>query len=272
MMQIQLSFLCSLIFLISCASGEKIKPDSRLVGAAAYRGLASDRVPASADFNDEFEDEFKDARVDVYDPFEKYNRAMTGVNDALYFWALKPIAQGYKWVFPSFFRKGIYNFFKNLFFPVRFVNNVLQLKFQFAGTEFLRFGINSTVGVLGLWDPAQVWLGLEPCAADFGQTLGYYGVGSGPHIVLPVFGPSNLRDTIGRIPDFFLNPVNYYQSPIRQLTDQEAQLGLKGFELVNETSLRIGEYESLKRDALDFYSFLRDAYEQNRTQKIRGLK
>ncbi len=232
---------------------------------------------ADEDF-DEFEDEFEDdVATEVFDPLSGYNRFMTGFNDKLYFWVLKPVATGYSWVVPEFARRGINNFFKNLYYPIRLVNNVLQLKFKNAGEETLRFVTNSTIGVLGLWDPAKVWFGLEAHPEDFGQTFGVWGIGPGPHIVLPVLGPSNLRDTIGLAPQWiYLNPVNNISTvsdlagleKIEELEKTETKLGILALERVNNTSLRLGEYESLKKDAIDFYPFLRDFYEQNRQRLI----
>lgn len=212
---------------------------------------------------DEFEEEFSEpGSEEVFDPLSGYNRLMTKVNDKLYFWVLKPVAKGYAWVVPEGPRRGVNRFFTNLLFPVRFVNNVLQLKLLNAGEETLRFLTNSTVGFLGFWDPAKNWFGLEAHPEDFGQTLGFYGVGSGFHIVLPLLGPSNLRDMIGLVPDFYLNPVTW-------IDDWEEEYAVKALGTVNKTSLHIGEYENLKKDAIDLYPFLRDIYEQNRDKKIR---
>ena len=213
---------------------------------------------------DEFEDEFGDAtEEEVFDPLEGYNRFMTGFNDKLYFWVLKPIAQCYRWIVPECVRRGVDRFFTNLLYPIRLVNNVLQLKFKNAGEETLRFVTNTTVGVLGFWDPAKEWFGLEAHDEDFGQTLGYWGVGPGPHVVLPFFGPSNIRDAFSMYPDtYYLDPKTVYVEGI------ENQVGVFVFENVNEASLRIGEYESLKKDAFDLYLFLRDGYEQMRIKEI----
>ncbi len=232
---------------------------------------------ADEDF-DEFEDEFGDVvTTEVYDPLSGYNRFMTGFNDKLYFWVLKPVATGYSWVMPEFARQGIKNFFKNLYFPVRLVNNVLQLKFKNAGEETLRFATNTTIGLLGLWDPAKIWFGLEAHPEDFGQTFGVWGIGPGPHIVLPILGPSNLRDSIGLAPQWiYLNPVNNLSTvsgwagfeAVEDLEKTETKLGILALERVNNTSLRLGEYENLKKDAIDFYPFLRDLYEQKRQKEI----
>jgi len=222
---------------------------------------------------EEFEDEFGgDEIAEVFDPFSGYNRAMTTFNDRLYFWVVKPVAEGYRRVMPAFARRGINNFFKNLYYPVRFVNNVLQLKFNNAGMETVRFVTNSTIGVLGLWDPARVLYGLEAHPEDFGQTLGYWGVGAGPHIVLPVLGPSNLRDTIALAPDWiYLNPINNLartSDSAQEIETAEIKTGIWVFEEINYMSLHIGEYENLKKDAMDLYPFMRDVYEQNRQKEI----
>jgi len=227
---------------------------------------------------EEFEDEFGgDEIAEVFDPFSGYNRVMTRFNDKLYFWVLKPVASGYRWIMPDFARRGINNFFKNLYYPVRFVNNVLQLKFNNAGTETVRFVTNSTIGVLGFWDPAKVLFDLKAHPEDFGQTLGYWGVGAGPHIVLPVLGPSNLRDTIALAPDWiYLDPINNiarvtekaHPEWTQELEKIEIRAGIWAFEEINYMSLHIGEYENLKKDAMDLYPFLRDVYEQNRQKQI----
>ena len=234
-------------------------------------GLIAAAVPVSAqtmeapesefDAFDEFEDMDQEATPEVYDPLIGYNRVMTRVNDRLYFWVLKPAAQGYGTVVPEGARVCISNFFDNLAFPIRFVNNLLQLKFKGAGVETARFGVNTTVGVIGLWDPAKKWLDLSPYEEDFGQTLGHYGVNGGFPFVLPAFGPSNLRDALGQVPDAYLDPVEYIDGPA-------VQIGAPAFEIINRTSLHIGEYESFRKDAMDLYILMRSAYQQNRENAI----
>ena len=223
------------------------------------------------EFDDAFDDEFA-AELDeefaaqepdeVSDPLEGYNRVMTTFNDRFYLWVLEPVAEAYSFVMPEYARQGVDNFFENLLYPLRLVNNLLQAKFADSGEETLRFVTNSTIGVFGLWDPADKWFGLEAHDEDFGQTLGVWGVGPGPHIVLPILGPSNMRDLFSLAPDILLDPRTYV------VEDAETWLALKVFEEVSDRSLHIGEYENLKRDAIDLYPFLRDIYEQHRAQKI----
>ena len=197
----------------------------------------------------------------VSDPLSGFNRSMFKLNDFLYLWIMEPVARGYAWITPEGARVGVKRFFKNLGWPQRVVNNCLQGKFAGAGTETKRFVINSTLGVLGLWDPALNHYELEPVVEDFGQTLAAYGIGDGPPVTLPLFGPSNLRDAIAKIPDHFLNPVSY-------LDPWGLSAGVRVVEVENGTSLRIGEYEDMKEAALDPYTFFRDAYKQNRDQRI----
>ena len=231
-------------------------------------------------FDDEFEDEFAASEEEVFDPLSGYNSVMTEFNDGFYIFVLDPVARGYRWVLPEVARRGVKNFFHNLLFPLRFVNNALQLKAKNAGEEFLRFSINSTVGIFGFWDPAKEWFGLEAHEEDFGQTLGYYGVGGGFHVVLPFLGPSNLRDMFSLYPEMQMDPVNYVENRPYNIPQPEGEyLGLSRKTLqqseltllktINRESLRIGQYANLKKDAIELYPFLRDIYEQNRAKLIK---
>ena len=250
--------LCVLILLFGPATRSSAETENPPPPVAAGETAGVEEQTDDFGLDDEFEE---DVGEEVSDPLIGYNRFMTHVNDKFYFWLLKPVARGFSWIVPQPGRVAIGRCFRNILFPVRLVNNLLQLKFKRAGIETARFGVNTTIGVLGLGDPAKSWLKLDPCEEDFGQTLGHYGVGSGFYLVLPIFGPSNLRDAVGKIPDSFLNPVYWLDS-------WEIKLGLKAFEGVNHASLHLGEYESLKKSSIDFYIFMRNAYEQNRNMKI----
>ena len=228
----------------------------------------ADPEPASADSgmedldDDFFDDEFEEEPDQIADPLSMWNRAMFHFNDKLYFWVLKPLASGYKAVTPDVFRTGVKNFFRNLTTPIRLANCVLQGKREAFGIELTRFVMNTTVGVLGLGSPADNDPRLiRPDEEDFGQTLGKYGIGNGFYIVWPVIGSSTLRDTVGRVGDWFLNPINY-------IDPKEASWAVWGFDKVNQTSYRIGDYESLKKAAIDPYIALRDVYIQFRTKKV----
>lgn len=220
-----------------------------------------DNEPAG-DWDDDFDD-FDDQEeiVEVSDPLFYFNRAMFHVNDRLYFWALKPVGTVYKTVFPEFFRIGIRNFFHNISFPIRFAANVLQGKGGRAQAELGRFMFNSTFGVLGFGNPAKQFDHLNPPKEDLGQAFGHWGVGEGFYLVLPVFGPSTLRDSIGLVGEHFLSPVTY-------LEDWQARLTVNGTRVVNQTSLRIGDYEAFKDAAIDPYASMRDGYIQDRRADI----
>ena len=194
---------------------------------------------------------------------------MTDFNDMFYTNVLFPVARGYGNVVPEGGRVGISRFFTNLQFPIRFVNNVLQFKLSNSGEELLRFCINTTVGLLGFFDPAKAWFDLDAHNEDFGQTLGFYGVGGGFHIVLPILGPSNLRDSVGLVGNWYLDPLVYWENRrYNLLRNNWEALGVKTIDTINETSLHADEYESLKKDALDLYPFFRNVYRQNREKQI----
>lgn len=217
---------------------------------------------------DEFSDEME-AEV-IYDPLSGYNRIMTDINDKFYIHLLIPVAKGYKAVVHSEIRKSVGNFFHNIYFPIRLVNNLLQAKFQNASEETGRFVINTTLGVAGLFDPAKSEFELEAHDEDFGQTLGFYGVGGGAHIVLPLLGPSNLRDAISKFPDSYLSPISSSSRDYYALKDTtEEFIAVKTYEYINELSMDVGMYEKLKKDAVDLYPYLRDVYEQRREKQIK---
>ncbi len=212
------------------------------------------------------DDTFKEEKVEIADPLEPFNRAMHQLNDKLYFWALKPVAQGYKAVAPEPARIGVRNFFSNLGFPSRFLSCLLQADFSGAATEFGRFAINTLWGIGGILDPSSgKELNLQPQDTDLGQTLGIYGVGHGFYLVWPVFGPSSPRDSVSIAGNFFLYPTSY-------LDPWYARMGVGVYKEVNATSLRIGDYESLKDAAVDPYVAFRDAYIQYRLKTVKARK
>jgi phospholipid-binding lipoprotein MlaA len=198
----------------------------------------------------------------IADPIEPLNRVLFVVNDKAYYWVMKPVARGYRAVVPEGVRLSVRNFFSNIGMPIRFANNLLQGKIRNSGVELLRFAINTTAGIGGLFDPAKNDFHLAPRDEDLGQTFGNFGLRHGLYIVLPLLGPSSLRDAIGLAGDSFLDPVNYVE-------DTEVLVGAKAFKAENEVSLRIGEYEDLTKSALDPYVAVRDAYSQYRAKKVK---
>jgi len=222
------------------------------------------------DNTNEFEDEFGDETENIIDPLSGYNRVMTSFNDKAIVYVLNPVSEAYATILPQPLRIGISNFLHNIQFPIRLTNNILQGKFQNSSDELERFIVNSTVGLGGLMDPAETYMNIPAHDEDFGQTLGHYGIGSGFHIVLPFFGPSNVRDLVGLSVDGYASPTVYIENiekyKIPNNIDQS--IGILSAEFVNKNSLHLGEYESLKKDAIDLYPFLRDTYEQKRVTQI----
>jgi phospholipid-binding lipoprotein MlaA len=221
--------------------------------------LVSSSLVYSQEADDDFfafEDEefFED---EIADPFEPINRVVFAINDRLFRIFLSPVVKTYR-IVPEAFRVSISNFYTNLTAPVSAVNALLQLDIPNAGSEISRFGLNSTLGILGLFDPATRW-GFEEDREDLGQTLGHYGVGHGFYIVLPILSFSSLRDASGRLGNSYLNPINHIWDP--ELDDWIAFQGLDG---INDLSFEIDNYISLYDSALDPYVFFRSAYVQNR--------
>lgn len=205
---------------------------------------------------------------EVYDPLEPFNRFMFGFNDIVYFYLSKPVARGWRYVAPEPLRVSVRNFFDNLKAPVRIVNAGLQGKFDTAGTELKRFLTNSTLGIGGMFDPAKEHFSLQRTSEDTGQTLGFYGMGPGPYLVLPLLGPSSLRDGVGAVADTNLDLAWYIWGHEKSEHNYD-YVGARAFEAINFLSIDKDTYEGIKRDALDPYLFMRDAYLQYRSNLIR---
>jgi phospholipid-binding lipoprotein MlaA len=223
--------------------------------------------PAGTESGGEEEELEEEAPPSIPDPLEPVNRAFFQFNDKLYFWVLKPVAQGYSKVVPKRARVSVKDFFYNLRFPIRFLSCLLQADIPCAGSELGRFTVNTVWGVGGLLDPASsAQLGIPKNQVDLGQTLGVYGLGHGFYIVWPVLGASSARDSIQIVGDYFLYPPHY-------ITPWYQAFAVRAVSVVNDTSLRIGDYELLKQAAIDPYVALRDAYFQYRqglVEKKRG--
>ncbi|MCL5098468.1 MAG: VacJ family lipoprotein [Candidatus Omnitrophica bacterium] len=194
------------------------------------------------------------------DPLEPMNRVFFQINDKLYFWVLKPVAKGYNQVAPQPFRTSVRRFFVNVKYPIRVANNFLQGRIKGVGIETARFVVNSTVGLAGFFDPASKW-NIEMQPADFNQTLGYYGMPPIIYFDWPFLGPSSVRGTLGTAGDTMLTPWTY-------IDGLWVSLGVRPYETVNATSLRLGEYESFKQAALDPYVAMRSAYFETQREFI----
>lgn len=198
---------------------------------------------------------------DARDPWESWNRGVFRFNDAVDSAVLKPVATGYQKVTPTLVQKGVGNFFNNLTDMWSVVNNALALKGRETGDSIGRVMLNTTVGLLGVIDVASD-LGVERHTADFGLTLARWGVKSGPYVMLPLLGPSTLRDTAGLPVDNWGNPVNQF------VADEPTRNGMVVVKVVDKRAQLLGAGGVLEGAALDKYTFLRDAYLQRRRNQV----
>lgn len=190
------------------------------------------------------------------DPLEVMNRGVHSFNTQADKYVLEPVAKGYQFVTPTIVDKGISNFFSNLNDISVFVNDVLQFKFNQAVSDGGRFLVNSTVGLLGFIDMATD-MGMPKHNEDFGQTLGAYGVGTGPYVVLPLLGPSTLRDTVGIVADTYVDPIYYIE-------ESDTMWGVIGLKAIDTRADLISAKKLLDQASLDEYDFLRSSYFQRR--------
>ena len=202
------------------------------------------------------------------DPLAPFNEKMFWFNLRLDKYVLHPVASGYAKTLPQSAREGVGRFFDNVDFLPRFANNLFQLRFQPAVTEVARFGINTTLGMAGLFDVADDWFGLKPNDNDFGLTLGHYGVTPGWYIVLPFLGPSTIRDTIGMAADGAMAPWPYF---VAWYVPYCVEAGRGAVEAVNYRSLHLDEFEEADRYAIDLYGAVQDGYMQRRAAAQRKI-
>jgi phospholipid-binding lipoprotein MlaA len=196
--------------------------------------------------------------LDVYDPLEPLNKRIYAFNRMFDEYVFLPALRGYRFIFPEVVRKRFQNFWANIGEIPNIYNSLLQLKFERTAVSSWRLIVNTTVGIGGLWDPATHWLKIQRANEDFGQTLGHWGVGPGPFLMLPVFGPSNLRDTTGLVADYFgEKEVNF--------------LGVKEAESRNDTGgWMLKVFDALnKRDVIPFrYGMLGSPFEYNKVRYL----
>jgi phospholipid-binding lipoprotein MlaA len=195
-----------------------------------------------------------------HDPWEKFNRGTFAVNDAVDRAVLKPVAEGYVKVVPGFAREGVSNFYSNLEDVGTALNNILQGKVVEGLGDAGRFVVNSTLGIFGLWDVATP-MGLEKHYEDFGQTLGWWGLQPGPYLVLPLLGPSTLRDAPARAVD----PSWYYSEAI---DPERVYWMMRGLDIVRTRADLLKAEGIVQEAALDKYSFIRDAWWQRRRSQV----
>jgi phospholipid-binding lipoprotein MlaA len=198
---------------------------------------------------------------EVSDPLEPVNRAIYNFNDYLDRGVLKPVAKGYVKVVPAAARTGVRNFFNNLLEPITIINDALQGKGRQALADTMRFGFNTTFGVFGLVDVATPW-GLERHQEDFGQTFGTWGIGEGWYLVLPLLGPSSVRDGVGTLMALKLQPVPYL------VDDTATRWGIYSLYFISLRADLLSASEVLDTAALDPYLQVREAYRQKRWSEI----
>jgi phospholipid-binding lipoprotein MlaA len=234
------------------ASGETASDvTSALEIAALGEGMAQAREPGT------------EAEAEEYDPWERWNEPMFEFNRRLDRFVLKPVAKGYNFVVPDEVQIMISNGFDNISFVPRLVNSLLQGKVTGAGRELSRFLINSTAGVGGLFDPAKDVFGILKSREDFGQTLGVWGVGPGPYLIMPFMEPLTVRDGIGKAVDSALDPLSYFLPLFWE------RLAMKVTDIVNERSLNLDLFQGFEESVIDMYSAVRHAFLQRRLRLIR---
>ena len=201
------------------------------------------------------------AQASEEDPWQGYNRFMFRINDNVDAYTLKPLAKGYQAVTPQLLEDGVHNIFRNIGDVGNLANNVLQGKLHDAGVDSGRLIFNTTFGLLGFFDVAT-HMGLQRSDEDFGQTLGAWGLGSGPYVVLPLLGPSTFRDAPARFVDAPLDPLYHYD-------DVRVRNSLLVVNVVNTRARLLPATDLVERIALDQYAFVRDAYLKRRASLIR---
>lgn len=197
------------------------------------------------------------------DPLEPLNRGIYQFNYAFDTVLLRPVTAGYRTVMPEQGRKMVSNAVSNLYAPVVFFNSVLQLDGENSLATLWRFLINSTFGVAGLFDAASA-VGLENRVTDLGETFAIYGADAGPYVVLPIIGPSNVRDAFGRLGDMFMNPISY--------ADDEIFYSVLGVTMIDARSRNMQLLDDIYANSLDPYATLRSSFMQHRAQAVKQAK
>ncbi len=241
------------------------------IALALWMVLAPGATEASeARAEDAEPDEQEEQQVD---PWESFNAKMFRFNhEVLDRYFLKPVAKGWDLVLPDPVQRSLRNAVDNTNFVTRLVNSLAQGKFGGAGRVLARVSINTTIGLGGIFDVAGAGFGIERSDEDTGQTLGFYGVGSGPYLVLPLLPPMNVRDGLGSIVDRAMNPINYlipFAANADAGTTAGALIGITVTDAVNQRSLNLEAFEGIEEAVIDLYSAVRNGYLQQREAKIK---
>ncbi len=231
-------------------------------GVPAGEEFSSDTLDDDSEYDDLFDDEFGFGEEDAapYDPLERPNRSLLKFNRGLNRHVFDPMLRGYRFLVPKPGRQAVHRVFLNLEAPTTLVNDLLQLRLTDAATTLGRFVLNSTIGYAGIFDVA-IEAGWEHHESDFGQTLGRYGVGPGPYLMLPLLGPSTIRDGVGSLVDMFLHPLFY----VFGLTPNILIGAGSGFSSLDAHDSAL---KALEESSVDFYAALRSAFLQNRAAKV----
>ena len=234
-----------------------------VLAAVAARAVARAEVPPEADllYGDA---ESAPARAGFPDPFERLNRATFRMNERISRWVLEPLVSAYDFAVPAAGRRAIRRALVNLDSPVVFVNDVLQFEPVDAGVTAGRFVLNTTIGIVGLFDPAAR-LGMTGHESDFGQTLALLSVPSGPYLILPVMGPTTVRDGAGSVVDFLFRPTTYLLTPGAQMMFTPITAGGAGIAVLDANADAV---HALEDSSLDYYAALRNAFYQDRIARI----
>lgn len=217
---------------------------------------------------DDLYGDFEDESQVVNDPLQPINRAIFKFNDFIYVNVVRHVANGYAAITPDFVEKGASNFFQNLKYPVRLAGNLLQGRMKGARIETERFLVNTTLGIGGVYKAANHFDRMQPIESeDVGQALGAWGIGEGPYLVLPLLGPSNVRDLFGMLGDRAVNPLD---APFNAINNGELQVVLGAAEFVSSSPGIISLYMQIKESTLDPYSAIKSGYTGRRQSMIKN--
>lgn len=218
----------------------------------------ADPVAMAAGSGGEVEDVVDENGTPQPDSIEGFNRGVFSFNDGFITYVFTPVDTVYTGFFPQDIRNGFGNFYRNLGYPLRLVNSLLQFKFDKVGKETASFVMNTVFGVGGLFNVTRNMPSLQCSPEDFSQTLAFYGLGHGSYLVLPILGPSSLRDVVGSVADSFLSPLSY-------VTPDSARYALVSHDKTNTASAALPTYKNIKAESFDHYTSMKDVYFQYRT-------
>jgi phospholipid-binding lipoprotein MlaA len=245
---VKIGAIAATLMLCGCATQAADRAPAEAVAVPDSDAAASGNDVIRVDPNVVSYDEYRD-------PLMPLNRAVFRFNDIVGRYALVPLGKGYARIVPDSVDRRIDNFFYNAASPVYAVNHLLQAKPKLSGRSLARFGINTTIGLLGFFDPATSWFGLERTESDFAETLAHYDAGYGTYLVLPFFGPSDARNATARVVDYFLHPIPW-------VLDDRESFAVLGFGFFHDFAQGAEDYEKLMKQSDDPYIFMRNLHLQ----------